>query len=364
MRHNNPQIEKDWQEENIDGIRYIWVKTKEYHGNGAARAFGMFQFVLKIMLHSRKLCEKIRPDTVIASSTYPMDGYAARRIRKISGAKYIHEIHDMWPATLIELGGMSKRHPFVILNQMAENSFCKYADAVISIPPCTKEYLMKHGMAGGKFHHIPNGIVKEDWENVGEIPAAHEKTIDRLKHEGRFIIAFAGSHNEAYGLTYLVDAVKRIKTNRIAVVFVGDGYIKEQLINETKDMKDIFYFLPPISKTAIPSFLRRADALYVAGTADELFRFGISMNKLTDALMAGKPILYAVNAPNNYIEEYECGISIPPRDSDALGDAICSLLDMSEEARKRMGENGHKAALEHFEYQTLADKFIELMKER
>ena len=42
--------------------------------------------------------------------------------KKKAKAKYIHEVHDMWPATLYEVGGMSKKHPFVVVMQKAENS--------------------------------------------------------------------------------------------------------------------------------------------------------------------------------------------------------------------------------------------------
>ena len=75
----------------------------------------MAQFVGKIWVNARKIAKKFQPDTIITSSTYPIDTFAGQRIKKMSRKKVrlIHEVHDMWPSTLYEVGGMSKKHPFV-----------------------------------------------------------------------------------------------------------------------------------------------------------------------------------------------------------------------------------------------------------
>ena len=79
--------------------------------------------------------------------------------------------------------------------------------------------------------------------------------------------------------------------------------------------------------------------------------------------MAGRPVLYAVNAPNNYIKKYRCGVSVPPRDSAALAQGIRKLMGMSKEGRDQMGENGRNAALEYFEYKQISENFLKIMKE-
>ena len=79
-------------------------------------------------------------------------------------------------------------------------------------------------------------------------------------------------------------------------------------------------------------------------------------------MMGGKPILYAVEASNNLIEEYDCGISVEAESVPALCDGIRTLLAMPEEQRKRLGENGRKAVIEHFNYPVLAKQFLEVME--
>ena len=91
-----------------------------------------------------------------------------------------------------------------------------------------------------------------------------------------------------------------------------------------------------------------------------MFRFGICMNKLFDSMMSGKPILYAVNAPNNYIEQYGCGISVEAENTQALKEGIEKLLCTSGEELRRMGQNGREAVLEHFQYERLAETFLKL----
>ena len=74
-----------------------------------------------------RLVAEFRPDAVIASSTYPMDIWVARRIAKKADAKLVYEVHDLWPLSPIELSGMSPRHPFALLCQAAEDA--AYRDA-------------------------------------------------------------------------------------------------------------------------------------------------------------------------------------------------------------------------------------------
>lgn len=111
LRIRNPKVSDDFQKECIDGIEYLWLKTGSYDGNGVSRALSMFRFVYKLRKKAGLLARQYKPDVIITSSTYPLDTYAGQKIRKKSGAKLIHEVHDMWPITLIELGGMKRTNP-------------------------------------------------------------------------------------------------------------------------------------------------------------------------------------------------------------------------------------------------------------
>jgi glycosyltransferase involved in cell wall biosynthesis len=83
------------------------------------------------------------------------------------------------------------------------------------------------------------------------------------------------------------------------------------------------------------------------------------MNKLYDAMMSGKPILYAVNAPNNYIKDYKCGISVEPENTNELIKGINKFLKMEQAELDAMGQNGRRAVLDGYTTEVLAKKFEE-----
>lgn len=360
LRKNNPNVDRDFSICEVDGIEYQWIKTRSYQGNGLSRILTILQFCGKTYLHAKRLAEEFKPDIIIASSTYPMDAYSAKRISKISGGKYVHEVHDMWPITPIELYGMSPKNPFIVLMQCAENYFCKKADKVVSILPCAKDYFVEHGMADNKFLYIPNGIELSDWKCPEDLPAYHKSVIDKAHEERRFVITFFGSHTRSYSIEYLINAVEKMDQSRLFVAFVGEGNYKEDLIQlaERKLMKGTYCFLPSINKKAIPSLIKTCDASYVGAIKNRMFRFGIGMNKLFDAMMGGKPILYAVDAPNDLVKKYNCGVSVAAEDVGALVEGIKLLLEMSDEERKCLGENGKNAILSSFTYPVLAERFL------
>ena len=79
LRISNPKIEHDFEKENIDGIDYYWIHTSKYKGNGLQRAFTIMQFVGKLLLHTQQIADKLKPDVIITSSTYPLDTYVGDR---------------------------------------------------------------------------------------------------------------------------------------------------------------------------------------------------------------------------------------------------------------------------------------------
>ena len=349
-------------EEMIDDMRYRWVKVNPYKGNGIGRIISMFSFVTKLYCNYRRYLRNFKPDIVIASSTYPLDIYPAYRIARHYHAKLIYEVHDLWPLSPMELGGYSKKHPFIRIMQKAEDDCYRYADAVVSMLPKAEEHMREHGLTRDKFHYVPNGIVLSDWNNPKGIPEEHGLLLSKLRAEGKFIVGFAGAHGIANSLYAVIDAVSSLTEQNVVLVLVGGGQEKENLIKyaHKKGVTNV-YFLLPITKLAIPNLLKEMDVLYIGLQKQSLFRFGISPNKMFDYMMAAKPIIQAIDAGNNLVREADCGIDVEPDNVSEISKAILALKSMSEEERRKLGENGKKFVLSNHTYQVLGKRFLDIM---
>ena len=362
LRVNQPDVQYDFQMEEIDGIEYQWIRAGHYQNNGIKRALSMVRFVAKLFLKAKKIAHEFRPDVVVTSSTYPLDSFAGNRIAKNAKAVYIHEAHDVWPLTLVELGGMSRRHPFVCLLGYSERYAYRHAAKVISILPNTLEHMIEVGLdSEDKFTYIPNGVALQDWENMEELPEQHTILFETLKRENKFIVCYCGGHALSNALETLVDAADKLKyCENVEIVLVGKGSEKESLMKqvESKHLTHV-HFLPPVKKTQVPNLLAQSDALYIGAASCSLYRYGISMNKVYDYMMAGKPILYGIEASNNEVEEAQCGLTIPAGNAKKLAEAIMEVAAMSANQRERMGQNGRKWVIKNCDYSQLSKRFLD-----
>lgn len=362
LRRKNPVVSTDFQSEKIDGIEYVWIKTGSYQGNGINRALTMFKFVYKIIKNAKSIVSRYNPDVVIASSTYPLDTYAAQKIKKLAKAKYIHEVHDMWPSTLYEVGGMSKNNPFVVAMQIAENSAYKHCDECVALLPYAKDYMIKHGLDPIKFNNIQNGVVLNEWDNMEVIPEEHKVFFESQKD--KFIVGYFGGHALSNALDYALDVAKKIQTIQedILFVFVGDGVEKNRLIERAKEESiQNVVFLPPVNKRAVPDLLRYFDCSYMTGMPSPLYRFGLCLNKMYDSMMSGLPIVCAFDAPDTLVRIHNCGYQCSPQKPDEVAKAILNIYKMPANGRNELGKNGREAVLRNYTYEKLAEKFIELM---
>lgn len=349
-------------EEVIDGIRYIWLPVNKYQGNGVMRFKNMLAFIYQLYKNMGKFIG-LKPDVVIASSTYPLDSYPAYKLAKNTGAKFVFELHDLWPLSPMELGGMSKWHPFIMFMQKAEDFWCTHADKVVSILPKTEEYLRTRGLKDGKFCHIPNGIVLSDYDNVLPLKADYAERLDKLHNSGKFLIGFAGAHGIANALNVLLCAAEKLKNTNAYFVLVGQGQEKENLKALAQKLKlDNVLFLDSIPKKMVPAFLNKMDVLYIGWQNKPIYRFGISPNKLMDYMMASKPILHSVTAGNDLVQEANCGISVPAEDVDAVADGIKKFMAMDKAELFALGANGKEYVVKYHDYKILAEKFIAWME--
>ena len=158
VRAVQPQFTEKRFDEVIDGINYTWLKTSKYTKNGIGRVLNIFSFIYQLYRESSKLAKSFKPDVVVSSSTYPLDIWPAHRIAKIAKAQLVFEVHDLWPLSPMELGGMSKWHPFIVLVQVAEDYAYRRAHYVISMLPKVQSYMESRGMLSHKLAIVQNGI--------------------------------------------------------------------------------------------------------------------------------------------------------------------------------------------------------------
>jgi len=365
LRRKQPEITRLTQEQNVEGIKYVWIKNPVYSGNGFKRAINIFSFVSIVWLLYKRIIRS-PVDLVISSSTYPLDIYPAKKLAKKYNAKLIYEPHDLWPSVLYLVGGMSRYHPFVMLMQKAEDDSCKYSDAIVSLHPDNIKHLKTRGCNEQKYFHIPNGIDVNSWSESGVLSDKYKKVIDNIKNENKMILMYVGSVALANGLDTLVKAAKNLQDLKkdIIIVIVGDGPSKKHLENyiEENEISNVI-LLDRIKKEQIPVLLSSADMTYVGFVPSPLYKYGISPNKLWDYMMSSKPIIMAINSSNDPVKEANCGYTIPPGSEKDIVSTVLKLMEMNPNDRLKLGKNGKEYVLKNNDYELLADRFISIAKD-
>ena len=107
-------------------------------------------------------------------------------------------------------------------------------------------------------------------------------------------------------------------------------------------------------KQAVFTVLQRADAFIIAAKRTDLYRYGISPNKLHEYMAAARPTVVAASSNNNPIMEASAGITVAPEDAEAIAQAIVDLAAMSAEDRWKMGLRGRQYVEKHHDFASLA----------
>lgn len=364
LRLKNPSVDKDYQVEMIDGIKYIWLKTPSYEGS-LKRIMNMGIFVRKLNKYAKRLSQEEQPNLVIAGSCYPLDNYAAHKIAKMSNAKYTYEVRDIWPLSPKLIGGYSDHHPFIWVMQRAEDYAYKHVDKVVSLLWNAEGHMLERGLTPGKFVCVPNGYYPEEWTEDKfslPLPEEHQKAFDSLKD--KIIVGFAGGLAASGALLTLLQTAKELTDNTtIHFVLVGKGP-EEQTLRQyaSENYLNNITFLPAVPKVSIPSIIKHFDIAYYGGYHSPLHKYGTCANKLTDYMLAAKPIIQAIDEPGSVVSRVGCGMQVEAENPQKNAQAILSIVALTEKERKNMGIKGKEYAEKNYTWNKLSKDFLDAFK--
>ena len=368
VRARQPEVGNAPKNEVVDGIAYRWYPTRAYQGNGVGRVRNIWEFLRQVWRDTDRIVRDMKPDVVIASSTYPMDIWVARRMARRAGARLVFEVHDLWPLSPIELSGMSPNHPFARLCAKAESDAYRDADVVVSMLPVVHSYMASRGLDLDKLTIVPNGIAPDDWE-AKPLPLQGDLagTLATARAVGETVVGYAGSMGEPNALDTLLDAAAILRVDpvgrKLRFVLVGDGHLRAHLQERVrKEGLTNVTMLPPIPKLQVPALLAQIAIAYIGWQRVPIYRFGIAPNKLMDYMMAGCAVLHSVEAGNDPVADAGCGVTVPPQDARAVANGLLKMMQLAPAARELMGRRGRDYVLARHTYPVLAKRFLDALR--
>jgi len=339
--------------EEFDGVTFLWLKSSQYSRNPFARIWNMLTFSWRVWRadwHTQP-----EPDVIVGSSPQPFAALAAMYLARRFQVPFVLEVRDLWPRSLIDLGGYSTGHPFIWLLGKIERKLCRNARAVITLLPNSHAYLVDKGASERSIYWVPNGVDAEFMKNP--VPP---------DGEGAFTLMYAGAHGVANGLDTLIDAAALLDNaedrSRCRFILVGDGTEKPRLQNRVlEEGIGNVEFHEPVPKQEVRDKLEEADAFVLPLKPGGVFAHGISPNKLFEYMAMARPVIFATGSSSDPVSESGAGISVEAGEPVALARAIRSLMKTAPRQRWEMGQRGRWYVLQHHEFSQLAERVEEAL---
>ena len=338
----------------INGVRAVWLNTfKSKKSIGITRILSWLHFDLRLLTVKKNDFPK--PDVIIVSSLSLTTVLPAWILARRYKAKFIFEVRDIWPLSILVLGGYSKYNPFIIYLTWLEKFGYKNADLIVGTIPNLIQHVREICKVNTKCICIPQGVSLRFYEQ--EQVEINKEYLNNYIPKNKFIICYAGTINANNPLDNLIDAAKILSLNdKIHFIILGNGDRKDFFQEITTGFKNIS-FPPVIPKNQMNSFLQNVDLCYDSCNS-ELTKFGLSRNKWIDYMYASKPIICSYDGFQSMINEANCGSFVKFNDVEKLAKAIQMYSKLNKSELTIMGERAKKFVTENRRFDYLAAKYL------
>ena len=202
------------------------------------------------------------------------------------------------------------------------------------------------GVPAERAEVVNNGVNTTDFDHI---PHVNRTEIVRgLRPESR-IIGVVGRLHGQKGHAFLLEAMGKVRAEfpDAHLLVVGDGPLEKPLRDLARrlDIAGAVHFLG--KRNDVPKLLTAMDVFCLPSLYEGM------PNALLEAMAASRPcIATPVEGSADIIIDGESGLFVPPREVDALADAILRLL-ADPDAAKAMGRAARKRVEQHFSVQRM-----------
>ncbi len=266
---------------------------------------------------------------------------------KRKGKKVIWDMHENLPADIMQKGYIPLfiRKLITAVFKKIEKYTVKRIDGVI----CTRDSVL----------HRLNGL-NDNLALVNNFPLI-DYEVEINDREER-TICFAGTISPNYQHKEIIQAIEQIDN----VKYLLAGSISERHLSQLKALpgwKKVEYLgvLPfeEVKSLFARSSIGVAIHKYTHNMDWQIGNFALT--KIFEVMYWKMPVICTDYSlwEDEIFEKYKCGITVIPTNVDAIRESIQYLLDNPEEARS-MGETGHKAVVESFNWKSQEKRLLKL----
>jgi len=346
--------------ENLDGVNFIWLNCPAYNKKILSRLWNIFVFLLEYYKNRKEIAELVKPDIVCEATTYMLPFFITKWLAQKSKALLIYEVRDLWPLSIIEIGGYSSFNPLIVFLSYCQSKAVCSSDLVVSNLKFASTYFKSKSIVPKRYLYLPNGVDLDESMPEGRVVSDCYMQVSALKDQYDYVVGYTGALGRANSVDYLVEAGANLRDEKIAFVVIGQGEKKKGL-EEFCDKEKLghVYFFDSIPKKEVLEVIKLFDIGFVGGRSRKMHRFGVSPNKLYDYMLQSVPILFALDSPDDVVSANYCGVRPEEFTPRGISHAILTFVALPLGVRREMGVNGRSYVLNNHDYKGITNKLVE-----
>ncbi len=350
-----PTLSEKVEFQRFEGVELVWLKTLKYTtAKSLKRILSWFHFEWNLFNLDKSSIS--RPDAIVVSSLSLLTILNGVLLKRKYRCPLIFEIRDIWPLTIVEEGGVSPRHPFVLFLGFIERLGYLKSDSIIGTMPNLKKHVSKVLGRDKLVHCIPMGVDSTHLDNQKKLSKSY---VDKYLSSGKFKVVHCGTIGITNALDTFFMAAKAMQDNDdIEFILIGDGALKQSYMDKY-GMQSNITFAPKVDRNEVQDALSYCNVVYFSVFRSEVWEYGQSLNKVIDYMLSAKPIIASYSGYPSMINESKCGTFVAAEEPSALQDAIMKYSSMSSDELESIGRKGHSWLLEHRSYKKLSKSFLQ-----